>query len=739
MKKVTTAFLFVCLALFASLRLCAQESQNWSYDFEDAKKAIGDQHKKLELTLNGLKWVSYSLRCNGDADDYVDGKGSARIYGEKSYMKEMPYLQLKENKPGGIGTVSFDYRAYKKHAQKQIAWILEVSEDGGTTWSPVGNSFTPSMEVSQFSRRVNVTEGLVRIIRADYSSFDLKNGKKFQSAFNIDNLAITDYEEEEPTQPVLKFNEPEIVFGEMHKGESKTLKAALTYKNLVNQAITINIAEAGKAFFSVQPTTFTPEEPAGVLELEITCSPSSLGEIKSSLAVVCGELSAELQLSAKVVREKGVYIFGGGDGTQESPYLISAPEHLWELSTGVDEDKNTFAGKYFKQTADIDMSNYKNMTPIGTNFGVQGTNNRYFSGHYDGGGHKVSKLTLEFNGKNYIGVALFGSLKNARIEHLTLSDSRIKADAIVGGITAAIIGSHISDCHVEKDVTITATKHSYAGGIACGAFGEPSTIEKCTSAATIQVTSSMGAGGILAVNSVQGSSISKCVNMGSIYTRSGQIAGIVGYIEDGPITIQDCANTGKISSEGSVACGIAGLLQPGIPSTVNIAYCYNAAIVEGTDEVFPITVGAVDDSQTFNLKNNYYNGDVYKITSDKPLYGEAMTAAEMKSETLLKKLNLGRDFYPWEIFEGKNDGFPLPFGDGSWQPTATKAIEVVEALFCVVNGKLIVPEGMHSVAVYAMDGTSCSPEQLTQGACYIVRAINSKGESVAQKIVIPLF
>lgn len=76
MKKVTTAFLLLCLALFSSWGIRAQENHDWSYDFEDAKTAIGDRHTKLDLPLNGLKWVSYSLRCNGDANDYADGKGS---------------------------------------------------------------------------------------------------------------------------------------------------------------------------------------------------------------------------------------------------------------------------------------------------------------------------------------------------------------------------------------------------------------------------------------------------------------------------------------------------------------------------------------------------------------------------------------------------------------------------------------------------------------------------------------
>lgn len=144
----------------------------------------------------------------------------------------------------------------------------------------------------------------------------------------------------------MRLNEQELIFREMHKGESKTMKIGLTHKNLLNQSIAINLPGSGKNVFSVNPTTFTPQEASGVLELEITCAPTSLGKFKSSLTVTCGDLSTELQLSATVVPQKGVYVFGGGDASKEAPYLISAPGHLWELSTAVDQDRASFARKF---------------------------------------------------------------------------------------------------------------------------------------------------------------------------------------------------------------------------------------------------------------------------------------------------------------------------------------------------------------------------------------------------------
>ena len=86
-----------------------------------------------------------------------------------------------------------------------------------------------------------------------------------------------------------------------------------------------------------------------------------------------------------------------GSGTQSDPYLISTPEQLAGLAERTNVDKEEFAGKYFKLTADIyltnfndpDTANWKEWTPIArTNTQQQSgggstTDKSYFSGHFD--------------------------------------------------------------------------------------------------------------------------------------------------------------------------------------------------------------------------------------------------------------------------------------------------------------------------------------------------------------------
>ena len=52
-----------------------------------------------------------------------------------------------------------------------------------------------------------------------------------------------------------------------------------------------------------------------------------------------------------------------GEGTADNPYLVESAEDLKYIQVQVNEG-NKFEGKYFKQTADIDLGN-KEWTPIG--------------------------------------------------------------------------------------------------------------------------------------------------------------------------------------------------------------------------------------------------------------------------------------------------------------------------------------------------------------------------------------
>ena len=82
--------------------------------------------------------------------------------------------------------------------------------------------------------------------------------------------------------------------------------------------------------------------------------------------------------------------YAGGNGTQESPYIISNDIQLAKLALDVSNGQNT--DKYYRITADIDLSKAI-WTPIGSY--VYDTN-KTFKGFLDGVGHTIKNMRFDW-------------------------------------------------------------------------------------------------------------------------------------------------------------------------------------------------------------------------------------------------------------------------------------------------------------------------------------------------------
>ncbi len=115
-----------------------------------------------------------------------------------------------------------------------------------------------------------------------------------------------------------------------------------------------------------------------------------------------------------------IKLFAGGNGTKEKPYLIESPKNLNNVRFFLNED-NVF----YKQIANIDLSEYENWLPIGNN------QNR-FAGTYDGNGCKITNLTINRPDENYIG--LFGYADKANLINIGLENVDVVGNNYVGGL-----------------------------------------------------------------------------------------------------------------------------------------------------------------------------------------------------------------------------------------------------------------------------------------------------------------
>lgn len=125
--------------------------------------------------------------------------------------------------------------------------------------------------------------------------------------------------------------------------------------------------------------------------------------------------------------------YAGGDGSKTNPYEIATAEQLAKLARDVNNG-NTFRGKYFKLTADIDLSGGIWM-PIGKYYNYGNSNNRLFFGKFDGNGHVIKNMHIQWEdvddkkAKSVWG--LFSTLQGESSTNLTTVTNLIIEDARV--------------------------------------------------------------------------------------------------------------------------------------------------------------------------------------------------------------------------------------------------------------------------------------------------------------------
>lgn len=127
--------------------------------------------------------------------------------------------------------------------------------------------------------------------------------------------------------------------------------------------------------------------------------------------------------------------YAGGDGSKTNPYKIATAKQLAKLARDVNNGNTSqaFLGKYFKLTADIDLSDGIWM-PIGKyyNYGYGKDNNRLFFGKFDGDGHVIKNMHIQWEGTDaWSAWGLFSTLQGASNTNLTTVTNLIIENATV--------------------------------------------------------------------------------------------------------------------------------------------------------------------------------------------------------------------------------------------------------------------------------------------------------------------
>lgn len=246
-----------------------------------------------------------------------------------------------------------------------------------------------------------------------------------------------------------------------------------------------------------------------------------------------------------LICSKGLAKYSGGQGTEQSPYIIAGKQDLMELSRSPAD-----YGGCFQLSADINLSGERFekavIAPDNRIMGEEFDGNE-FTGTFDGNSHKITNLEINGSANDFLG--LFGGIgRRGKVFDLSVTDAKIEGgrSGCHGILCGGLMGGTVKGC--ETSGTVSCKGGSTGIGGLCGA-NESGLIEGCTSYATVSSGGGhIGVGGLCGGNF--GGRIRDSCSGGLMKLASGcsQVGGFCGINENG--TVERCLSTSSITAGG---------------------------------------------------------------------------------------------------------------------------------------------------------------------------------------------
>ena len=367
----------------------------------------------------------------------------------------------------------------------------------------------------------------------------------------------------------------------------------------------------------------------------------------ATITAACGEAKATCAVTVKApvapAQKDGVYQIGTAD------------ELVW-FAKQVNGGSTAISGVL---TAEIDLNGF-DWTPIGSSA-------KKFSGSFDGAGHTIKNLTIDYqtakSGERlYLG--LFGYAEGtkdnrAAIKNLTVQGS-VNAGSefsVYSGNVAGVVacGSYVDVSGVISRVNVTVDAKV---GSACGVGGLAgvlinSTATNCGSEGNVSGVKNLGG---LCYEFYAGT-MTGCYNTGAVSGSGTCVGGIMGYAKQA--AIKDVYNTGAVSTMKNLVGGLVGEMEKS--SLTNGYSTGKITVSESGGSSVGAAVGWAD-----TLSNVYYLEGTSEKGVGRDGTAAAKTADELKAKTMPAALGDGfkRDL------GNINGGYPVL----SWQTSDCKHV-----------------------------------------------------------------
>ncbi len=246
-----------------------------------------------------------------------------------------------------------------------------------------------------------------------------------------------------------------------------------------------------------------------------------------------------------------------GEGTEDSPYLISNEEELEQVRQMVAEG-NDFANQQLQMTADIDLpETWQGIGALkeGASGTGDGKNINPFSGTFDGGGFTVTAATG--------GKPLFGYVREATICNLSIAGENIKGSGLIGNYVSdkGKTGTETPKTATVENVVIKAGTSIQESGIVSGNASLHNIVDitGCVAEAGAVIGCNRNQSWVGSFGGRYNGVITDCRSAATVYGVD-YVGGIIGARDNSmSITnVSNCVFTGHVIASGQYAGGIAG-------------------------------------------------------------------------------------------------------------------------------------------------------------------------------------